>query len=154
MIYLGLNTSLCYVKATKSVNKMPAAGSQGQMHPAQDSKGDGCGRRPTVAPTGAADECWICLETEHESGAPLRRDCSCRNHSGHVHFPCLVRYAEEFCQRDCVDSWREFVEPWDKCPHCKQQYMNELDYDLATVLVDFVERGGGGEFYVTMKWIV
>ena len=120
---------------------------------------DGGGKRPAIASADVAKsksddvdvhECWICLDAEHESGAPLRRDCSCRNHSGSAHFPCLLKYAKEWCQKPSSSrkfkACAEFVKPWSKCPNCKQRYMNELAYDLATELEEFVDERGGSLF--------
>ena len=120
---------------------------------------DGGGKRPAIASADVAKsksddvdvhECWICLDAEHDSGAPLRRDCSCRNHSGYAHFPCLLSYAKEWCQKPSSSRQfkksAEFVKPWSKCPNCKQRYMNELAYDLATELEEFVDERGGSLF--------
>ena len=38
------------------------------------------------------DICYICFDAKHESGEPLRRDCSCRGGSGWAHLTCVVEY--------------------------------------------------------------
>ena len=85
---------------------------RGQKRPPPPSgdEDDGGGKRPAVMASAASDEeedvCWLCLDAEHESGQPLRRDCSCRGGSGLAHLPCIVDYAkqknEQWRARDMV----------------------------------------------------
>ena len=77
---------------------------------------------------------------EHESGEPLRRDCSCRGGSGWAHFSCLVDYAKQKAQQWDGFDVNDFVDPWRGCPGCKQRYQNELAIDLAEQFVSFVEE--------------
>jgi hypothetical protein len=35
---------------------------------------------------------------------------------------------------------KEFVNPWEKCPHCHQQYQNGLAIDIVTKFLSFVRR--------------
>lgn len=105
-------------------------------------------KRPTdaaaVAPSSdEEDTCWLCLDVKHESGQPLRRDCSCRGGSGFAHLPCVVEYAGKWSQqshRHRADYMNKFIEPWLDCPNCCQHYRNQLALDLANELLSFVEK--------------
>ena len=82
--------------------------------------------------------CYLCLDTGADE--PLRRDCACRGtDAGFVHLACLTKYAESKSTPACRDMI-EFVNPWVACPHCHQEYQNELRIDIATKFVSFVRR--------------
>ena len=111
-------------------------------------------------PDGEEEEiCWLCLDANHESGLPLRRDCSCRGGSGFAHLPCIVEYAmnknEQWRTGYSIDSVDEydfdiFVTPWGDCPNCKQYYGYQLTLDLANALVSLVEEKYPGDKLIYM----
>lgn len=74
------------------------------------------------------------------------RNCSCRGSSGFAHISCIVGWAESESKRaytsgDMNDSLLSF----EGCPNCKQDYQNEVAYELSKAQVDFVEREFAGE---------
>jgi hypothetical protein len=83
--------------------------------------------------------CYVCLHAVDEAGQLLRRDCACRGtDAGFVHLSCLTKYAEvKSTQARDTD---EFVNVWETCPGCHQDYQNELAIDIATEFVSFVQR--------------
>jgi hypothetical protein len=85
--------------------------------------------------------CYLCLDGGlDDADQPLRRDCACRGtDAGFVHLACLTKYAESKCTPACCGS-KEFSNPWVACPHCHQEYQNELRIDIATKFVSFVRR--------------
>ena len=85
--------------------------------------------------------CYLCLDGGlDDADQPLRRDCACRGtDSGFVHLACLTNYAESKSKQACRDMI-EFVNPWVACPHCHQEYQNELRIDIATKFISFVRR--------------
>jgi hypothetical protein len=90
-------------------------------------------------PSGDGDEsvCYLCLDTEADQ--PLRRDCACRGtDAGFVHLSCLTDYAATKSEQACDTN--EFVNPWERCLSCHQEYQNELVVDIATKFVSFVQR--------------
>ena len=113
------------------------------MHPlGNDINGDGDGGEDDKLPTAAVeslnledsdndeqDVCYLCLDANHESREPLRRDCSCRGVSGWVHLSCLVGYAENAtiqsrnrALRSTTEEQRfflhrKFEKPWRMCPN-------------------------------------
>ena len=96
--------------------------------------------------------CWICLEEDpDESGAPIRRECSCRGDSaGFIHVKCITKYAEQK-RFDVVDpnSLKNFFEAWKVCPNCKQNYQGDLCIDIASECIKFP---GGKETRNTHPW--
>jgi hypothetical protein len=84
--------------------------------------------------------CYLCLDGGvDEVDQPLRRDCACRGtDSGFVHVSCLAKYAAT--KSEGVREMKEFCKPWVYCPHCRQEYRNELAVDIATEFVSFVRR--------------
>ena len=82
---------------------MSATESRGQKRPyddGDDDNDDGCGgKRPASSSSAVAlksgeeeeeDTCWLCLDAQHESEQPLRRDCSCRGTGGFAHLLVLL----------------------------------------------------------------
>ena len=108
---------------------MSAAESLGQKHPydvGDDDNDDGGGKCPASSSSSAValksgeeeeeeDICWLCLDAQHESEQPLRRDCSCRGTGGFAHLPCIVDYGKQYSQQHLGDM-NKFKEPWKKCP--------------------------------------
>jgi hypothetical protein len=86
--------------------------------------------------------CWLCLEEGQDTfGKPLVRNCSCRGSSGFAHISCIINFAESESKRaymagDMGDSLATF----EVCPNCKQDYQNDVAYELSKAQVDFVER--------------
>ena len=82
--------------------------------------------------------CYLCLDGGlDDADQPLRRDCSCRGtDAGYVHLSCLTGYAE--IKSEEARTMREIRDPWQTCPHCHQDYQNELAIDIATKFVSFV----------------
>ncbi|KAK1740073.1 hypothetical protein QTG54_009023 [Skeletonema marinoi] len=103
-------------------------------------------------PDGAS--CWLCLEEgPDDSGAPLVRDCSCRGHSGFAHLPCRVKYAEskikDLAKRGAHIMSNMFDgKIFEHCPNCKQEYQNDLYYDMTKAQLAFIER----EFIEVDRW--
>src|SRR6056300_910124 len=89
--------------------------------------------------------CWICLEEgPDESGQPLRRDCSCRGeHAGFAHLSCTINYAKQK-SKNAAETYEfrtnVFVEPWEKCHHCKQKFRSNLALELSAACVTFAEN--------------
>eukprot|EP00985_Skeletonema_marinoi_P027709 scaffold23174_cov73-Skeletonema_marinoi.AAC.1 len=105
-----------------------------------------------MPPDGAS--CWLCLEEgPDDSGAPLVRDCSCRGHSGFAHLPCLVKYAESK-SKDLAERGAHIMsntfdgKNFEHCPNCKQEYQNDLYYDMTKAQLAFIER----EFKDVDRW--
>ena len=106
---------------------MSAAESRAQKRPyddGDDDNDDGGGKRPASSSSAVAlksgeeeeeDTCWLCLDAQHESEQPLRRDCSCRGTGGFAHLPCIVDYGKQYSQQHLGDM-NKFKEPWKKCP--------------------------------------
>jgi len=74
------------------------------------------------------------------------RNCSCRGSSGFAHISCIINFAESeskkaYTSGDMNDSLVSFV----VCPNCKQDYQNEVAYELSAAQVDFAERDFAGE---------
>jgi hypothetical protein len=96
----------------------------------------------TLAPAGDDVEavCYLCLDGGlDDAGQPLRRDCACRgSDAGFVHLSCLTNYAET--KSKGYHDMNQFRDPWRLCPHCHQNYQNELAVDIATEFVSFVRR--------------
>jgi hypothetical protein len=86
--------------------------------------------------------CYLCLGGDlDDDGQPLRRDCACRGtDAGFVHLSCLAGYAATKSKGWDGHDINEFVNPWDRCPSCHQEYQNELAVDIATEFVSFVRR--------------
>jgi hypothetical protein len=85
--------------------------------------------------------CYLCLDggVDDNDGQPLRRDCACRGtDAGFVHLSCLTGYAEIKSNGWDGRVMKEFRDPWQTCPHCHQDYQNELAIDIATKFVSFV----------------
>jgi hypothetical protein len=84
--------------------------------------------------------CYLCLDGGlDDAGQSLRRDCACRGtDAGFVHLACLTDYAETKSKQS--RDMKEFVNPWETCPGCHQEYQNELAVDIATKFVSFVRR--------------
>ena len=84
--------------------------------------------------------CWLCLEEGPDaSGMPLVRDCSCRGSSGFAHISCIIRYAESD-GRQTYQNCGNIGTAFQQCPNCKQEYYNELRYNLESARVSFVEK--------------
>ena len=85
--------------------------------------------------------CWICHEEgTDESGEPLRRDCSCRgSDAGYAHLSCLVEYAKQKTKQWDRHSYGKLRKIWADCPCCKQPFQNEIEHELATEFLSFVE---------------
>ena len=110
----------------------------------------------TAAPSSNEDDhdmCWLCLEANHESGLPMRRDCSCRGGSGWAHFPCIVEYAKQRSEQWSKEEDPDYDldEAWQTCPNCKQDYQNELAVELATEFVSFAEKKAPDDQEVQLK---
>ena len=119
-----------------------AGGNRGQKRRPHGDDGGG-GKRPAVAPSvEEEDTCWLCLEANHESGLPMRRDCSCRGGSGWAHFPCIVEYAKQKSEQwsNEEDPDYDLTEAWQTCPNCEQDYQNELAINLANEFAAFAEK--------------
>ena len=82
-------------------------------------------------------ECWICLDDgPDENGGMPTRDCSCRGGSGYVHLTCVASYAEEKIKSNLqVES-----HPWQYCPICHHEYLNNFAIDLAKLYLACMER--------------
>ena len=81
--------------------------------------------------------CYLCLDTGADE--PLRRDCACRGtDAGLIHLSCLTKYAAAKSKQAL--EMTEFVQPWETCPGCHQDYQNELGIDISTKFVSFVRR--------------
>ena len=94
------------------------AHSSGQMRSNDgNDAGDDDGKRPAAEnlPSNEAHMCYLCLDAQHESGEPLRRDCSCRGGSGWVHVSCLVGYAENRSSRSRNSA--DLKKAWQDCPN-------------------------------------
>jgi hypothetical protein len=84
-------------------------------------------------------ECYLCLDDL--AGQPLRRDCACRGtDAGFVHLSCLAKFAAAKSAAWDVHEMKEFIQSWVQCPHCNQEYQNELRIDIATKFVSFVRN--------------
>ena len=69
------------------------------------------------------------------------RNCSCRGSSGYAHLSCVVNYAEnESRQAYKRGEYSSTAAYFRKCPNCKQDYQNEVQYALGKAGVEFVER--------------
>jgi hypothetical protein len=79
--------------------------------------------------------CWMHFESEPDENAkPLYDDyCSCRGDAGYCHISCIVKY----CDQKCVsaNSLNFFLEQWQKCPTCRQDYKKYLGFDLANAVI-------------------
>ena len=114
----------------------------GQKRPPPFDDGGGGKKRTATAPSAEEeDTCWLCLDVNHDSGQPLRRDCSCRGGSGFAHLHCIVEYAKQK-----TEQWHGGEDPdpgdllaWMDCPNCKQEYQNQLGVDTATEFIKFIE---------------
>ncbi|KAL7553639.1 hypothetical protein ACHAWF_016944 [Thalassiosira exigua] len=86
--------------------------------------------------------CFICLgEGEDETGAPLRRDCSCRGDAaGFAHLPCLVQYAKQKSAENFAQT-----KQWTTCPNCLQEYGAKLALDMVSQYISFVETELAGD---------
>jgi hypothetical protein len=81
--------------------------------------------------------CYLCLDGGADE--PLRRDCACRGtDAGFVHLSCLAKYAATKSVQ--TSDLNEYIEPWQVCPGCHQEYQNELAIDIASEFVPFVRR--------------
>lgn len=81
---------------------------------------------------GVPDHCYLCHgKGLDDSGQPLRRDCSCRNGTGHAHLSCLVEHAKH----RAINGGS-----FELCPNCLQYYQGELGIDLATERVAFCSQ--------------
>jgi hypothetical protein len=92
-------------------------------------------------PTDGEAVCYLCLNggVDDETNQPLRRDCACRGtDAGFVHLSCLTNYAETKSKQSL--DMDEFLNLWEKCPSCHQEYQNKLAVDIATKFVSFVRR--------------
>ena len=92
-------------------------------------------------PTDGEAVCYLCLDggVDDETNQPLRRDCACRGtDAGFVHLSCLTNYAETKSKQSL--DMDEFLNLWEKCPSCHQEYQNKLAVDIATKFVSFVRR--------------
>lgn len=89
--------------------------------------------------------CWVCLEEGPDNaGKPLVRDCSCRGQSGFAHLSCIIQNGESEGKRT-VESGEDytaacFAKAFEFCPNCKQQYQNDVIYELTKAAVNFTER--------------
>ena len=84
--------------------------------------------------------CYFCYDAVDEDGQLLQRDCACRGtDAGFVHLACLMKYAETK-SKQARDDMTEFVQPWETCPNCHQDYQNKLAVDIASKFVSFVRR--------------
>ncbi|KAL7442046.1 hypothetical protein ACHAXM_011273 [Skeletonema potamos] len=70
---------------------------------------------------------------------PLVRNCSCRGSSGFAHLSCIVRYAESD-GRNSFQSTGNIGTAFQECPNCKQEYQNDVRYNLERARMSFVER--------------
>jgi hypothetical protein len=92
---------------------------------------------------------WRCLAAQHATsawtrgatmeGTPLVRDCSCRGLAGFAHLACIAKAAKHKCRLAAAEDVTAFVELWQNCPGCKQQYMNQLSINLADAFIAFAE---------------
>src|SRR5210317_739887 len=84
--------------------------------------------------------CWLCLEEGPDaSGMMPVRDCSCRGSSGFAHVACIISYAESD-GRQTYHTSGNIGTAFQQCPNCKQEYNNELRYNLERARVSFVEK--------------
>jgi len=75
--------------------------------------------------------CYFCYDAVDEDGQLLQRDCACRGtDAGFVHLACLMKYAETK-SKQARDDMTEFVQPWETCPNCHQDYQNKLAVDIG-----------------------
>eukprot|EP00984_Skeletonema_dohrnii_P013938 scaffold5837_cov98-Skeletonema_dohrnii-CCMP3373.AAC.10 len=93
-------------------------------------------------PDGAS--CWLCLEEgPDDSGAPLVRNCSCRGSSGFAHLSCIIEYAENMARQiiggvaNAAVREHGYIRAFFKCPNCKQDYQDDLKYDILKAFVAF-----------------
>ncbi|KAL9185696.1 hypothetical protein ACHAXT_003473 [Thalassiosira profunda] len=117
---------------------MSRSAADDRKRPPPPSEDDGGGKRPAAAKSEDEDTCWLCLDAVHETGAPLRRECSCRGGSGFAHLPCLVEYAKDWSQKHERDMVK-FGRVWKDCPNCEQEYGDQLGFDMATAMGEFVQ---------------
>jgi hypothetical protein len=84
--------------------------------------------------------CWICLDDGPDRhGKPPVRDCSCRgDDAGFAHVSCVVEYARRKSSE--ADYPADFIDPWNRCEHCKHDYQNELRIDLLDEFKRFVDE--------------
>ncbi len=95
---------------------------------------------PTPKQVSTSACCWLCLEDGPDaSGMPLVRDCSCRGSSGFAHISCIISYAE-IDGRQKYQNCGNIGTAFQQCPNCKQDYNNELRYNLERARVAFVEK--------------
>lgn len=89
--------------------------------------------------------CWLCLEEGQDtSGKPLVRNCSCRGSSGFAHLSCIVNFAESESKRAYTSGDMDSLASFEVCPNCKQDYQNNVAYELSKAQVNFVEREFAG----------
>ena len=86
--------------------------------------------------------CWLCLEEGPDIfGEPLVRNCSCRGNSGFAHISCLINYAESFSNKALLsDDVIESLSSFTVCTICRQDYQNNVAYELSAAAVKFIER--------------
>ena len=72
------------------------------------------------------------LDRSHWSNTPYLHNLS-----------CLTKYAEQKCKQASDGAVIDFLEPWQTCNNCKQQFQGQLSIDLASAFVSFAETTYG-----------
>src|SRR5210317_2562336 len=99
--------------------------------------------------------CWLCLEEGPDaSGMPLVRDCSCRGSSGFAHIACIISYAESDGRQTYHTSSGNIGTAFQQCPNCKQEYYNELRYNLESARVSFVEKEFSNDHMLHLRALI
>jgi hypothetical protein len=83
----------------------------------------------------------------------LVRDCSCRGSSGFAHFSCIVGWAESEGRKAMKGTADEsdWINCFVVCPNCKQDYQNDVDFDMKGAALDFVEREYESDLVLNMQ---
>lgn len=98
--------------------------------------------------------CWLCLgEGPDASGMPLVRNCSCRGSSGFAHLSCIIRYAE-IDGRNSFRSTGNIGTAFQECSNCKQEFQNDLRYDLERARVSFIEKEFSNDHMMHLRALI
>jgi hypothetical protein len=70
------------------------------------------------------------------------RDCSCRGTSGFAHLSCMITNAHHLGEQAAKENGSHFAlsKCFQVCTNCKQQYQNNLYYDMMKALIVFVDK--------------